>query len=50
MGAFHTGVYRNFFAEMGKSEAEIQKKISDAAETFFYGSLQIKSQAEICEL
>jgi oligosaccharide reducing-end xylanase len=38
MGAFHTGVYRNFFAEMGKSEAEIQKKISDAAETFFYGS------------
>lgn len=31
MGAFHTGVYRNLFAEMGKSEAEIQKKISEAA-------------------
>lgn len=38
MGAFHTGVYRNLFAETGKSEEEIQKKIQDAVDIFFYGS------------
>lgn len=38
MGAFHTGEYRNLFAEIGKSPEEIQKKIDDAVHTFFYGS------------
>lgn len=38
MGAFETGVYRNFFAEIGKSEAEIRARIEDAVRVFFYGS------------
>ncbi len=40
MGAFATGQYRNIFAEIGKSEEEIQKKIREAVTTFFYGSEQ----------
>ncbi len=38
MSAFVTGQYRNIFAETGKSGEEIQKKIRDAVNTFFYGS------------
>lgn len=38
MRAFYTGNYRNIFAEIGKSEEEIQKKIEDTVHTFFYGS------------
>ena len=38
MGAFETGIYRNFFAEIGKSETEIQDRIAAAVQTFFYGS------------
>lgn len=38
MGAFITGEYRNVFAEIGKSGEEIEKKLRDAVETFFYGS------------
>lgn len=38
MSAFATGQYRNIFAETGKSGEEIQKKIRDAVNTFFYGS------------
>lgn len=38
MGAYETGVYRNLFAEIGKSREEIQKKIKDSVETFFYGT------------
>ena len=38
MGAFHTGEYRNIFAEIGKSQEEIQKKINDTVATFFYGN------------
>ena len=38
MSAFVTGKYRNIFAEIGKSEEEIQKKIQDAVKVFFYGS------------
>lgn len=38
MAAFNTGVYRNVFAEIGKSTEEIQKKLDDAFQTFFYGS------------
>ena len=30
MSAFETGKYRNIFAEIGKSQEEIQKKIADA--------------------
>ena len=37
MGAFYTGIYRNIFAEMGKSEEEIEDKIKHAVNTFFYG-------------
>lgn len=35
MRAFYTGNYRNIFAEIGKSEEEIQKKIEDTVHTFF---------------
>ncbi len=38
MGAFETGEYRNLFAETGKSEEEIRKKLQDAVDTFFFGS------------
>ena len=38
MSAFVTGKYRNIFAEIGKSEEEIQKKIQDAVKVFFYCS------------
>lgn len=38
MGAFDTGVYRNLFAEIGKSKEEIEAKLRDAVNTFFYGS------------
>lgn len=38
MSAFDTGKYRNVFAETGKSGEEIQKKIKEAVDTFFYGS------------
>ena len=37
-GAFYTGSYRNIFAELGMSEEEIDKKLNDAFNTFFYGS------------
>lgn len=37
MGAFETGIYRNVFAQIGKSEAEIKKKIEDSVRVFFYG-------------
>ena len=38
MSAFETGKYRNLFAEIGKSQEEIQKKLDDCFNTFFYGS------------
>ena len=38
MGAFGTGIYRNVFAEIGKSQEEIDRKLREAADTFFYGS------------
>ncbi len=38
VGAFTSGTYRNLFKEMlGKSDAEIQKKIDDAWQQLFYG-------------
>lgn len=38
MGAYESKVYRNVFEQIGKTPEEIEKKIRDAAHTFFYGS------------
>jgi len=38
MAAFDTKEYRNIFAEIGKSQEEIEKKIKDAVNVFFFGS------------
>ena len=38
MAAYKEGKYRNVFSEIGKSDAEIEKKIKDAVDVFFYGS------------
>ncbi len=38
MGAFHTGQYRSLFKEIGKTDAEIQQKLTSAVQTFFHGS------------
>ena len=38
MGAYETKVYRNVFEQLGKTPEEIERKIQDAAHTFFYGS------------
>lgn len=36
MEGFEKKEYRNVFAEIGKSEAEIEKKLADIVDTFFY--------------
>ena len=36
-GAYATGKYRNLFAENGHSEAEIQKRVSNAFQQLFHG-------------
>ncbi len=38
MAAYNDKKYRNVFSEIGKSDAEIEKKIKDAVDVFFYGS------------
>lgn len=38
MAAFETKEYRNIFAEIGKGQEEIDKKIKDAVNVFFFGS------------
>lgn len=38
MGAFETGSYRNLFLEAGKSEKEIEKRLWEIWDTFFYGT------------
>ncbi|MCI9336749.1 MAG: xylanase [Lachnospiraceae bacterium] len=38
MGAFETGKYPNFFAEIGIDEEEIRKKLQETVHTFFYGN------------
>ena len=38
MSAFDTKEYRNIFAEIGKSKEEIEKKIQDAVNVFFFGN------------
>jgi len=38
-GAFATGKYRNLFAELGKSPAEIRQKIDGAFQQLFHGNL-----------
>ncbi len=36
-GAFRTGAYRNLFAEMGYSDAEIEAKVQGAFDALFFG-------------
>ena len=36
MGAFESGKYRNLFKEIGKTDEEIQQKIKEVVQTFFY--------------
>ena len=36
MGAFETGVYRNIFKEIGKSDEEINSRLKEIVNTFFY--------------
>jgi oligosaccharide reducing-end xylanase len=38
-GAFATGRYRNLFAEIGKSQAEIRKKVDSAFQQLFHGNV-----------
>lgn len=38
MGAFETGIYRNLFRESGKSQEEIDARLQELWNTFFYGS------------
>ena len=38
MGAYESGEYRNLFREIGKTDEEIDRRIKEAAGTFFYGS------------
>ncbi len=38
MGAFETGKYPNFLAEIGIDEEEIRKKLQETVHTFFYGN------------
>ena len=37
-GAFATGRYRNLFAEIGKSQAEIREKVDAAFQQLFHGN------------
>lgn len=37
MKAYKTGNYRNFFAEIGKTDEEINAKLKSIVDTFFYG-------------
>lgn len=37
MSAYQTGNYRNLFLEAGKSQEEIDKRLNEIWETFFYG-------------
>lgn len=36
-GAFHTGIYRNVFAEYGYDEAEIRRKVEETFQELFFG-------------
>lgn len=38
-GAFATGKYRNLFAEIGKSQPDIRKKVDSAFQQLFHGNL-----------
>lgn len=38
MKAFETGNYRNLFVQSGKSEEEVQERLQEIWNTFFYGS------------
>ena len=47
MGAFETGIYRNVFREIGKTEEEISAKLSGIEQTFFYGSEEERIYHEV---
>ncbi len=36
-GAYETGIYRNLFAEIGKTEAQIDEKVDGAFQSLFHG-------------
>ncbi len=36
MGAFESGIYRNIFKEIGKTDKEIEDRLKEIVETFFY--------------
>ena len=36
MGAYESGKYRNIFKEIGKTDVEIENKIKEAVQVFFY--------------
>ena len=38
MRAFYTGEYRDVFRETGKSQEEIEAKVKEAVNIFFYGN------------
>lgn len=47
-GAFHTGVYRNMFKELlSKTDSEVNTKITNAFQHFFYGSSNQKLYYEV---
>ena len=37
-GAYYTGKFRNMFAEMGKTDAEIKKRVEEAYQQLFHGN------------
>jgi len=41
-GAFHTGRYRNVFAEYGYDEAEIRRKVDETWHALFYGAEDVR--------
>jgi len=47
VGAFESGVYRNLFAEMGKSEQEIAEKIEKEFQSLFHGDSNHKIMYEV---
>ncbi len=38
MSAFQTGIYRNLFAESGRSKEDVSRRLNEIWDTFFYGS------------
>ena len=47
MSAFTTGIYRNVFKEIGKSQKEVTEKIQNAANVFFYGNEEERDRKSV---